>query len=450
MKSILKTRRRFLHFTAAGGILAPFFNQLQALAATNAVPKKVAFVFFPHGTPDTSGFWPGEGPLASLNGVLAPLQAHRNRMLVVGGLGSGLEKGYGHSGGNTAVLTGRGSSNKDGGFYIPMSPSADWLIARQIKQEPLVLGQKVSSGARLLISWSEPKQAGAVTPTNDVGEAFKRVYGRTAAAGECTTGGGLTAPAPVSSAGDANVLDVVVADLNALKASLPTFSRSTLDDQLDSISDLQAKAKAVGSAPKPMAPSGTGGGTSEGCYAAGTSDFYQRSNYMADLMVAAFQSGTRRVGVFQQGTASGDSFSVPGFGGYHGEVHNISNGTVGDLSRITKMQTEIFKDIGYFVDRLGATKDLAGEPLLASTLVYICTEFSTFSATSDPHNTGGGMVVNLVGGDGFFNTTGKAITAKGSVGGVLRHAAKYMDVDVGSGLSITDIGKFDGLAGIAK
>lgn len=449
MKSILKTRRRFLHLTAAGGLLAPFFNQLESLAATNAVPRKVAFVFFPHGTPDTSGFWPGAGPLSTLNGVLAPLEAHRNRMLIVGGLGSGLEKGYGHSGGNTAVLTGRGSSDKDGGFYIPRSPSADWLIARQLKQEPLVLGQKVSSGARLLVSWSEPKQSGAVTPTNDVGEAFKRVYGRPAAAGQCTAGGGLTVPVPGVSAGDANVLDVVAADLNALKNALPSFSRNTLDDQLDAISDLQVKAKAAVST-SPSAPANTGGGTSEGCYAAGTTDFYQRSNYMADLIVAAFQSGTRRVSVFQQGTASGDSFSVPGFGGYHGEVHNVSDGTLGDLTRITKMQTELFKDIGYFVDRLAATKDASGAPLLASTLVYICTEFSTFSATSDPHNTGGGMVVNLVGGDGVFATTGKAITAQGSVGGVLRQAAKYMDVDVGTGLTIDDVGKFEPLSGITK
>lgn len=60
------------------------------------------------------------------------------------------------------------------------------------------------------------------------------------------------------------------------------------------------------------------------------------------------------------------------------------------------------------------------------------------------------MVVNLVGGDGVFDTTGKAITAKGSVGGVLRHAAKYMDVEVGTGLTIDDVGKFDPLPGIAK
>lgn len=449
MNSILKTRRRFLRVAGAGALLAPFFDQLQSLAATNAVPHKVAFVFFPHGTPNTSGYWPGEGALGSLTGVLAPLQAHKGRMLIVGGLGAGLEKGYGHQGGNTAVLTGRGSSDKDGGFYIPRSPSADWLIARQLKQEPLVLGQKVSSGSRLLISWSEPKQTGAVTPTNDVGEAFKRVYGRSATAGTCTAGGGLSAPSPATMAGDVNVLDVVAEDLKALKAALPSFSRSTLDDQLDAISDLQTQAKAAASTPNAPTMS-TGGGTSEGCYAAGTSDFYQRSNYMADLIVAAFQSGTRRVSVFQQGTASGDSFSVPGYGGYHGEVHNLSNGTVGDLTRVTKMQTEVFKDIGYFVDRLAATKDMAGASLLGSTLVYICTEFSPYDASSDPHNTGGGLVVNLIGADDAFATTGKAISVKGSVGGVLRHAAKYMGVDVDAGLSAADIGKFEALPGIAK
>lgn len=450
MNSILKTRRRFLRVAGAGALLAPFFDQLQSLAATNAVPHKVAFVFFPHGTPNISGYWPGEGALGTLTGVLAPLQVHRNRMLIVGGLSAGLEKGYGHQGGNTAVLTGRGSSDKDGGFYIPRSASADWLIARQLKQEPLVLGQKVSSGARLLISWSEPKQTGAVTPTNDVGEAFKRVYGRTAMPGTCTAGGGLAVPTPTTMIGDTNVLDVVAEDLKALKAALPAFSRSTLDDQMDAISDLQTQAKNAANKPPPPTTISTGGGTSEGCYAAGTSDFYQRSNYMADLIVAAFQSGTRRVSVFQQGTASGDSFSVPGYGGYHGEVHNLSNGTVGDVGRVTMMQTEVFKDIGYFVDRLAATKDMAGAPLIGSTLVYICSEFGTYTETSDPHNTGSGLAVNLIGADDAFSTTGKAISVKGSVGGVLRHAAQYMGVDVGAGLSTDDIGKFAPLPGIAK
>ena len=115
-------------------------------------------------------------------------------MLMIGGLSSGLEKGYGHSGGNTAVLTGRGSSDRDGDYYNPRAASADWIIARKLGQEPLVLGQKVSAGARLLISWSEPTKAGATAPINDPAEGFKRVFGRDAKAGSCTLTGGLSTP----------------------------------------------------------------------------------------------------------------------------------------------------------------------------------------------------------------------------------------------------------------
>jgi hypothetical protein len=119
MKHIQNTRRRFLHLSASCGMLAPFFNQLQSIAATGQAERRVAFVFFPHGTPDTSGFWPGAGPLGNLTGVLAPLAQHKSKMLIVGGLGSGLEKGYGHQGGNTAALTGRGTNVKEDGYYIP-------------------------------------------------------------------------------------------------------------------------------------------------------------------------------------------------------------------------------------------------------------------------------------------------------------------------------------------
>jgi hypothetical protein len=457
--SIRRTRRRFLRLAAAGGLLTPFFDQLEALASTGTPQRRVAFVFFPHGTPNTSGYWPGAGPLGTLTGVLAPLAAHKDRMLIVGGLGSGLEKGYGHNGGNTAVLTGRGSSDKDGGFFIPKSPSADWLIARHLKQEPLVLGQRVSSGARLLISFSEPSKAGAVTPVNDVGEAFKRVFGRAANAGMCTTSGGL-APPPANQApppgGSPAVLDVVAQDLKALKAELPSFSRTVLDDQLDAINDLHLKAKEAAAAaamgpakPPTMSTAGTGG-TSEGCYAAGTSDFGLRSNYMADLIVAAFQSGARRVATFQQGTASGDSFSVPGFGGYHGEVHNLNSGAVGDLTRVTNMQVKLFESIGYFVDRLAATKDLSGQPLIDSTLVYICTEFSPYAMTSDPHNTGSNLVVNLIGASNTFDTTGKAITVKAGVGTVLVAAAQYMGLSLGAGLGAEDLGRFMPAPGVLK
>jgi Protein of unknown function (DUF1552) len=452
MKHIQNTRRRFLHLSASCGMLAPFFNQLQSIAATGQAERRVAFVFFPHGTPDTSGFWPGAGPLGNLTGVLAPLAQHKSKMLIVGGLGSGLEKGYGHQGGNTAALTGRGTNVKEDGYYIPASASADWLIARHLKQEPLVLGQKASAGVRHLVSWSDANKAGATTPVNDVAEAFKRVYGRVAAAGECTTSGGLTTPTPMPGGSRLapNVLDTVAGDLNALKQALPSWSRTTLDDQLDAIADLRKQAAAAPPATTPPPQVASGGGTSEGCYAAGTDDFYRRSNYMADLIVAAFQGGTRRVAVFQQGTASGDSFSVPGYGGYHGEVHNLNDGKVGDLTRVTNMQIELFKDIGYFVDRLGATKDMTGQPLLDSTLVYICTEFSPYNASSDPHNTGGGMVVNLIGASGEFDTSGKAISAKGSVGGVLVHAAQFMGLGVGTGLGANDIGKFEPIAGIRR
>jgi hypothetical protein len=341
---------------------------------------------------------------------------------------------------------------KEDGYYIPASASADWLIARHLKQEPLVLGQKASAGVRHLVSWSDANKAGATTPVNDVAEAFKRVYGRVAAAGECTTSGGLSTPTPMGGGSRLapNVLDTVAGDLNALKQALPSWSRTTLDDQLDAISDLRKQASATPPTATPPPAASSGGGTSEGCYAAGTDDFYRRSNYMADLIVAAFQGGTRRDAVFQQGTASGDSFSVPGYGGYHGEVHNLSSGAVGDLARVTKMQIELFKDIGYFVDRLGTTRDMTGQPLLDSTLVYICTEFSPYSASSDPHNTGGGMVVNLIGASSDFDTSGKAISVKGSVGGVLVQAAQYMGLSVGAGLSASDIGKFEPIAGIRR
>ena len=59
-------------------------------------------------------------------------------------------------------------------------------------------------------------------------------------------------------------------------------------------------------------------------------------------------------------------------------------------------------------------------------------------------------MVGLIGASDTFDTTGKAITVKGSVGGVLVHAAQYMGLSMGAGLTADNIGMFAPISGIRK
>ncbi len=155
------------------------------------------------------------------------------------------------------------------------------------------------------------------------------------------------------------------------------------------------------------------------------------------------QGGKRRVGVLQYGASSGDSFTVPGFGGYHKEVHDLSNGKQGDRTRVASMQLKIFERIGALIEKLESINDVSGGTLLDNTLVYICTEFGVYGDGADPHNTAGDFAVTLVGGSNVLQTPGISKAESASYGNLLVSVTQFMGTP-------QQIKKHTGFSGIFK
>ena len=93
---------------------------------------------------------------------------------------------------------------------------------------------------------------------------------------------------------------------------------------------------------------------------------YFRTVY--DLMVLAFQTDVTRVATFSLG-GEGDAFSIPEIGITESR-HQLSHhgGDPGYMEKLTNYDTFAIEQFSYFLTRLAETKDLAGKPLLGSTM----------------------------------------------------------------------------------
>lgn len=449
-------RRKFLKSAGAIALLNCFWNQIEQIASADAANRKVLFLFFPHGSPQEAEFFPTPGALdADLKGVLAPLNAFKSKMTVLGKMGGAMLSDYGHNGGNNATLTGAGQRGSGGGGvpYTPGAPSIDWLIAKALGQSPLVLGANANTGARHCISWSSADAAGMTPCEKSPIKAFTGVYGMTPTGMNCaplaqapTQNSGQNpaqnptqnpeTPKPFFSA-EASILDVVAKDIVQMKSALPSWSRTVFDEQLQTIRDLEVQAKA----PKLNLQSFQLEGTAD-C-ATEPTGFDAIADRHAELLATVLQGGKRRVGVLQYGASSGDSFTVPGFGGYHKEVHDLSNGKQGDRARVASMQLKIFERIGALIGKLDSTSDVSGGSLLDNTLVYICTEFGVYGEGADPHNTGGDFAVTLVGGANVLQTPGISKAESASYGNLLVSVTQFMGTP-------QQIKKHTGLSGVFK
>ena len=134
---------------------------------------------------------------------------------------------------------------------------------------------------------------------------------------------------------------------------------------------------------------------------------YFRTVY--DLIVLAFQTDVTRVATFSLG-GEGDAFAIPEIG-ITETRHQLSHhgGDPGYIEKLTKYDTFAIEQFGYFLARLSETNDLAGRPLLDSTMALFG------SGMSYGHNhSNANLPLVLAGGSGLglrhgqhldFNTT---------------------------------------------
>lgn len=207
------------------------------------------------------------------------------------------------------------------------------------------------------ISWSTP-----TTPQPSISnarQAFDRLFS------SLPTGN----PQANISAINKSVIDAVLADVNRLNKQLGTNDREKLQEYLNSIRQLETQlasggqTQPVGACMAPTRPEST-------------LDYRATSRAMNDIMVMAFQCDLTRIATYMLSSGlSGRQYSHLGISSGH---HSISHhgGLQSNYDLLQKIDKYHMEEVSYLVQKLKATKDIQGNNLLDSTVVYYSSEIS--------------------------------------------------------------------------
>lgn len=186
------SRRAFLGGVGAAAITLPFWRVLRGEAQPPAFPKRLLLVFSPNGTwPDE--FFPGGGERDfTLGRILAPLEAHRDRLLILGGVDQSITEtgpGDGHQKGMGCLWTGKELLPGDVMGGCEACPPVSWSSGMSVDQRvALEIGGEtrfrslelgVDNGNAENV-WTRMIYRGAgepLPPEDDPHAAFERVFG---------------------------------------------------------------------------------------------------------------------------------------------------------------------------------------------------------------------------------------------------------------------------------
>jgi hypothetical protein len=165
-----------------------------------------------------------------------------------------------------------------------------------------------------------------------------------------------------------SVLDANLAEVRRLEQKMGTEDKGRMEQYLTSVREAEIRTRRADAwldTPLPAVSDTDRTRTNRDIAATMAGDYF-RTVY--DLMVLAFQTDVTRVATFSLG-GEGDAFSIPEIGITESR-HQLSHhgGDAGYMEKLTKYDTFAIEQFSYFLTRLAETKDLSGQPLLASTM----------------------------------------------------------------------------------
>jgi hypothetical protein len=384
------TRRTFLR--GAGVVLTlPWLESLAprtAGAAESSAPRRFALIYTPNGYrqdtfvpslgTDRDGAYAKpanvQGSLRDLPPALAPVAAVREQVTLITGLDRQFVPGTGvHAQAGACWLTSSPPQETlDGGF--PTNVTLDQLLARELGRETLLPSLELSCNDFSdnketkyfeSISWYGPGYAANTEKSPRA--VFERLFGK---------------PRPATAR---SVLDVVLADAEALHRRLGAADRAKLDEYLVSVREVEQRMERAeqirrerenSTASQPaLAIPATALGMPE-----------KRGDYlrlMGDLLVLAFQQDLTRVATLVVDPERWDSPRM-----FHGvfdkpQNHHVLTHTKGDdakesLTKIDRFHVEFFT---HLVSRLAAARE-GGRSLLDA----CCVAMGSGISDGDSHN----------------------------------------------------------------
>lgn len=419
-------RRRFLRAAGGTALALPWLQATHSRAGGAAAPKRLVVFFTNNGTVPDAWASGGENDF-TLGEILAPLQPHRSNLLLMRGIDMesshhGPGSGDPHMPGMAHCLTGTEMVTTGPGAYdmIGGGISVDQYIAEQLAAPTKFasLGFGVQAREYSSSPWNSLSYAGPnapVDPQDDPQAAFDRIFmGFDVPMGEQET----------LRQQRLSVVDVVRADIEALRPRLGTEDRVRLDQHLEAMLDLQQSIESVtptgGACQPPPRPSAIDGGL----YA--YENVPELFRVQSELLVMSLACDLTRVATLQFREALGGSMTFT-FLGQNEHYHEISHKSDGDtVGRQQMIDTSRFfaEQFAYLIDLMAAVPEEDGT-LLDNTCVLWVNELSKGNAHSRTN-----MHYVLAGGCQGAFTTGRSLVFSGAFhNDLLVSLCQAMDVD---------------------
>jgi hypothetical protein len=381
------SRRDLLRALGVSAATAPFIPLLDGHAGGEALPKRLVLFTHPNGVVLENWRPTGTETDFVLSPILAPLEAYRDRMLVLDGIDLGYamdisKSNIGHAG-MAGLWTGTSPIWQDEELENGWAsgPSVDQVVANAIGGDTTFasLQTGVTTTRADGFIHTRAHYAGAEQPLdceNDPHAVFERLFGDFTAE-----------PGAVQRRidGRRSVMDSVRADVAALQPKLAPTDRHRLDEHLTGIEELEKRLDDVlpPSCEVPDAPA-------EMDYES-TDNLEAVTDAQIDLIVRALACDRTRVAGFQWGReASTGTAPWIGTGGIHTRSHEV---TPESIEYRTQLATWFAQKFVRLLDGLAAAN------ALENTLVV----WGSPMAVADLH-TSWNMPHVVVDGTGYFQT----------------------------------------------
>jgi hypothetical protein len=363
------SRRRVLQ-GAGVAVALPFLDAMvpaaTAIAATAAAPKpRLGFFYFPHGAIMEKWTPTANGRDFEMSPILEPLKPFRDKLTVFSNIGN--KPGESRAVHALVPATWLSCVHPQEGLEPHMSATADQVAAQQIGQDT-----------------PYPSLESATAQGHGVGSACERGYG-------CSYSGTLsfrnvTTPLPVESnprqlflrlfgQGDSpeerqfltkqtsSILDMVSSEASALNRQLGAADRSTLNDYLESVREIERRiANSQHGDVSKLALPEVPGATSE--------NFDEHLNLMFDLIALAYQGNLTRIQTFmiapEVSEQTYNHIGVPD--AFHALSHHANDeAKKARLVLIQRYHTDVFAK---FLTKLSKMPDGDGSMLDHSLMLY--------------------------------------------------------------------------------
>jgi hypothetical protein len=408
VKSFRLSRRALLRGAGGVAISLPLLEAMEARAAT--APKRFIVFASPEGCyklPYSAWIPSNTSSGLALSPILAPLERHKDKLLVIGGLD--VEAAYrtplgelgglaieGHQSGPPTVLTGApfiydgitDQSNLEGGGISIDQQIADSL-AGQTRFRSLELGvqSKGVFGNNPRTAWSYRAAQQSVPIEDDPVAAFDRIFQGLASE---------PADAIRRRARRRLVLDEVMGDINRLTPKLGTTDRQRLDAHLTAVRELEQR---VTTPPTSASTCPVPGRPMPDNYL-NPALFREAGKLQMDLLAMALGCDLTRVAsLIWSHSASYTVFSWLGQGAIH---HDVSHNSPTDPASHIAIQSWYEEQFAYFLDLLTAPQ-ADGTTLLDNTVIFRAREMAW------RHGQRGGMPFLLAGSCGGYFRTGRFV-----------------------------------------